>query len=111
MDHRQVLRKRLRECRRSLSPLVLQQADRLVAEFILAQLWFFAAKKIGFYWAMGGEISLQLLMEKTLRLPKTCYLPVCLAAEKSLQFVSYQQGDILLPNRYHIPEPQQPRPS
>ena len=105
MMNPQAIRNHLRVLRQSLSPAVLQKTEILVTEYILSQSWFLEAEKIGFYWAMGAEVSLQLLMEKALEIGKTCYLPVCLEAEQSLSFVSYKKGDILLPNRYRIPEP------
>lgn len=103
--NRSSLRSELRGLRQSLAAPVLQQASEGLSAYIAKQAWFLSAQCVGFYIAVGGEINLQPVLEKSLDLEKTCYLPVCIESEQALTFVPYRLGDPLMPNRYHILEP------
>lgn len=67
---------------------------------------FIHARRIAAYLAVNGEISLQAVIDMALAMNKEVYLPVLLPFMAGrLWFARYRHGDILIRNRYGIPEP------
>ncbi|MES2858112.1 MAG: 5-formyltetrahydrofolate cyclo-ligase [Pseudomonadota bacterium] len=100
---RHVLRRELRERRRSLPAAIRIRAAELLSDRLLALPFAPASGHVGGYWAMDGEIGLHAWQ---LRLPpplRYC-LPV-LHEDDRLRFAAWRPGDALVTNRYGIPEP------
>jgi len=97
----------LREQRRGLSSeqqrIAALRLDRIVGRSLL----FRRSRHIAFFLANDGELDPQFLMHRAWRMGKLCYLPVITPA-KSLWFAGYEHGDVLMPNRFGIPEPARP---
>lgn len=75
-----------------------QLADRIVGSPIYQH-----SHHIAVYWAVGGEISVEPLIERAWQAGKQCYLPV--VRHQSLIFVPYDQNTLMHKNRFGIPEP------
>jgi 5-formyltetrahydrofolate cyclo-ligase len=58
---------------------------------------------VAVYCAVGGEISVEPLIERAWQAGKQCYLPV--VRHQSLIFVPYDQNTLMHKNRFGIPEP------
>lgn len=99
---RDLLRIRLRKQRSDQSPTSRMQAAEAVAQHLLADPAF-APGYVAGYWAMGGEVPLHVLQMR-LRPDQVWCLP-CLEAGGRLSFAPWRPGDLLLPNRFGIPEP------
>jgi 5-formyltetrahydrofolate cyclo-ligase len=100
----QQLRARLRESRERLGA-----AERIgAAQSVLGSLEqlpeFLVAINIAGYWAVRGEVPLNLVYARTRAREQRYHLPI-LQSDKSLKFAAWQAGDSLQPNRYGIPEP------
>jgi len=102
--NRDALRKRLREQRAAMSA-----AERIAAaQALVAQLEqvpeFMTDRRIGGYWAVGGEVPLMGLMGGLRARDQEYCLPV-VGAARQLHFAAWRPGDAIAPNRYGIPEP------
>ena len=100
----QQLRARLREAREKLGA-----AERIgAAQSVLASLEqlpeFLVDKAVAGYWAVRGEVPLNLVYARTRSREQTYHLPI-LTNEKSLVFAPWQNGDAVTINRYGISEP------
>lgn len=100
----QQLRVRLRESRERLSAAEKIGAAQSVLDSLEQLPEFLVDINIAGYWAVRGEVPLNLVFART-RAREQCYhLPV-LQSDKSLKFAAWQTGDSVRPNRYGIPEP------
>jgi len=102
--NRDALRKRLREQRAAMSA-----AERIAAaQALVVQLEqvpeFMTDRRIGGYWAVGGEVPLMGLMGGLRARDQEYCLPV-VGAARQLHFAAWRPGDAIAPNRYGIPEP------
>lgn len=61
---------------------------------------------IGCYYGKDDEFNCEPIIKLILKDQKKCFLPVICNDDKNLDFVSYQENDALVFNRYHILEPQ-----
>ena len=100
----QQLRTRLREAREKLGA-----AERIgAAQAVLASLEslpeFLVDKAIAGYWAVRGEVPLNLVYARTRSREQTYHLPI-LTEHKALVFAPWQNGDAVTINRYGISEP------
>jgi 5-formyltetrahydrofolate cyclo-ligase len=100
----QQLRARLRESRERLGA-----AERIgAAQGVLGSLEqlpeFLVDINIAGYWAVRGEVPLNLVYARTRTREQRYQLPI-LQPDKSLKFAAWQFGEELHPNRYGIPEP------
>lgn len=103
-DPRNTLRAQLTERRKLLKPAEriaaaqgLRRSLELLPEFLVDE-------HIGGYWAHAGELPLNLAIAPLASRGQRLYLPV-IGAARSLQFVPWQTGEPVQPNRYGIPEP------
>lgn len=104
----QQLRTRLREAREKLGA-----AERIgAAQGVLASLEqlpeFLVDQRVAGYWAVRGEVPLNLVYARTRSRQQNYHLPV-LTEEKSLVFASWENGDAVTVNRYGISEPSDAR--
>lgn len=100
----QQLRTRLREAREKLGA-----ADRIgAAQGVLESLEqlpeFLVDQRIAGYWAVRGEVPLNLVYARTRSREQTYHLPI-LNEKKALIFAPWQNGDAVRINRYGISEP------
>lgn len=100
----QQLRTRLREAREKLGA-----AERIgAAQAVLASLEslpeFLVNTAIAGYWAVRGEVPLNLVYARTRSREQTYHLPI-LTEHKALIFAPWQNGDGVTINRYGISEP------
>ncbi len=104
----QQLRKRLRESRERLSA-----AERIgAAQNILASLEqlpeFLVDIHLAGYWAVRGEVPLNLVYARTRAREQIYHLPI-LRDDKTLAFAPWKNGDAVSINRYGISEPEATR--
>jgi len=100
------LRKRNRELRAGLDPATLEQAARSLVERIGSLPEYAQAGRIAAYFAVNGEISLELVIEQALLQGKQIFLPNL--DTQSLRFSPYFQQQKMRINRYKLPEPDVP---
>ncbi len=106
MTTRADIRQALRAQRRALDPKQRHQSSIKLAQHLVQQHWFRASGHIACYLANDGELDLAPLIERIAAMRKACYLPVLSSGrDKRLWFAPYTPGDMLIPNRYGIPEP------
>ena len=104
VNDRDALRARLRLQRTALTPALRIAAASGLAATLEQLPEFLIDARIAGYWAVGGELPLNIA---TARLPARAqryHLPV-LAAGRRLRFAPWQLGAELRPNRFGIPEP------
>lgn len=104
-DAATALRKNLRQQRRALSPEQQTAAALSLDRHLTAMGLLYRHRDIAFYVASDGEIDPHRFLQRALAMGVRCYLPV-LHANTTLRFVRYRQGEVLIPNRFGIPEPQ-----
>ena len=98
------LRRELQQKRKALHPTAqATSANRLLLQ-IRHLPCYKRAKNVGFFFARGGELSPEMVLQVALRQSKRCYLP-CLTSKKTLVFRLYQDSTKLIVNRFNIPEP------
>ena len=103
---KQLIRDRIREQRRRLSPRQQRLAADNLSRRLHAQLFFQRARVVAFYLANDGEIDPTPLMGRALKAGKTVCLPVLDPHRPGhLVFVPWKPGGRLQPNRFGIPEP------
>ena len=93
--------------RYSLSQRELTQKAYQLASLVIQRPEFIFSRYIAGYWPNNGEINpLPLMHYASAVLKKRCYLPVLNSySDGNLEFVEYQEGEDLIPNRFGIPEP------
>lgn len=90
---------------RSLIPVSYRQEAALKAAALFSQLSLFKqSKHIACYLATQDEFDGSFLLESIWEAQKNAYIPI-IKKEHTLQFVRYQPGEALQPNRYTILEP------
>ena len=76
----------------------------MVAQHLAKLPLFQQSHHIACYCAYEDEMDTQPIIRTIWDTNKICYLPV-LTEEKTLDFVHYDEGDLLLPNQFSILEP------
>lgn len=105
---KKLLRKQMRQRRRSLSPVQLKQAARALYRSLVVSKEFRHSKRVTFTLARDGEISPHLLLKEALRRGKHCYLPVMSRfGEDKLHFrrITADFKGLRAFNTFAIPEP------
>ena len=106
MNSRQLIRKQMREQRRSLSAHERECYSQLLAKRFAKNHLFRNSKHIAFYIANDGELDLWPLMQIAWEMKKHCYLPILSPPfQQHLYFAAYRIGDSLTLNQFAIPEP------
>jgi 5-formyltetrahydrofolate cyclo-ligase len=104
---KQLLRRRCRDIRQSLSlPAQLQAQAALVAH-IQSLTVYRQARHIALYHALPGELDLSPLLHTALKNHIACYLPH-INPDKTLSFLPITTSTRMRTNGYHIPEPDVP---
>lgn len=98
-----VLRKRHRDLRASLSTTAQEQAGKSLCERLSSLPEYRRAKRIATYFAVSGEISLEPLIDLALSQGKLIFLPNL--DRQLLRFSPYFHQQKMRINRYKLPEP------
>lgn len=105
-NNRKQLRQAIRTRRQILSVAEQQSASFDLAKTIISSSVFQSSQKIAAYIATQGEIDPMPLLKIATQQGKQCYLPILdWQHEHQLCFMAYTPSDLLIPNRYKIPEP------
>ncbi len=100
------LRQQLRQARRTLSASYRRRAAEQAARRLAGLSYFRNARRIAAYLATDGELDPMPLVERAWAMGKRVYLPVLLpVGARRLWFAPWEPDDLLLRNRYGIPEP------
>lgn len=103
---RQLLRRRLRDCRRRLDQHQRAEFTHTICSRILRHQAFKTAKHIGFYSAFDGEIDLTALLLRGRDMGKQVYLPVLPdGVFHKIRFAPCFDDSPFRLNRFGIPEP------
>ncbi len=104
------LRRKMRKCRRELSPLQQRQAARRLYRRVVRSNVFRFSRRLAFTMAHDGEIDPALLLQEAQRRGKECYLPVLNPMDENrLHFKRWRRGHSLQKNQYGIGEPRHGR--
>jgi 5-formyltetrahydrofolate cyclo-ligase len=98
------LRTRLREARAKLGAAERIGAAQGVVQSLEQLAEFLVDKAVAGYWAVRGEVPLNLVYARTRSREQTYHLPI-LTDKKTLVFAPWQSGDEVTINRYGISEP------
>jgi 5-formyltetrahydrofolate cyclo-ligase len=102
----QLLRRTIREMRRSLSVESHREYSRAICHQIINSSQFRRASTIALYLPHDGEIDLQPLISEAWSRNKRCYLPVLSPfSENRLWFAPLEPGERMVFNRFGISEP------
>lgn len=97
------LRQHVKSRRDALSSAHQQAAAHALAQRIIATPSYQRSQHIAAYWAVGGEISVQPLIDDAWNKGKQCYLPVING--QTMIFVAYAPTTEMTTNGFNIPEP------
>jgi 5-formyltetrahydrofolate cyclo-ligase len=97
------LRKRNRALRAELDATTLDHAARDLGKRICSMPEYLQAGRIAAYFAVNGEISLELVIDQALAQRKQIYLPNL--DHKALRFAPYSYQQKMRINRFKLPEP------
>ena len=105
-DGRQKLRQYCQQQRHELSPDERLFAANAVTKLFVKTPLFTTSQKFAFYIANKGEIDPHPILQFALDAGKQCYLPVLhLNKPGHLNYVAYQNADLLKKNKFGIQEP------
>lgn len=99
-----LLRSRLRQQRRDLSPSHQKRAALALSHRLFNLPLVQRARHVALYWPCDGEISLLPLLKRLQQAGKHCYLPVIKRAS-SMHFVRVTPQSKFIKNTFGIPEP------
>ncbi len=100
----QQLRTRLREAREKLGAAERIAAAQGVLSSLESLPEFLVDMAVAGYWAVRGEVPLNLVYARTRSREQAYHLPI-LTDKKTLAFAPWQNGDAVTINRYGISEP------
>lgn len=104
MESKKEIRKRILECRDSLTMEERTRGDILITERILGHQWFYRAEEILGFVNYGSEISTMELLEVALKRNQKLYLPkIC--ADGDMRFYRVRKLEELQPGYRGIREP------
>ena len=105
MTEREELRAGLRTQRQGLAPAERIAAASAVAATLAQLPEFLIDTRVAGYWAVAGEVPLNVALAALIARGQTYHLPVLMRG-RTLRFAPWRLGIELAPNRYGIPEPQ-----
>jgi 5-formyltetrahydrofolate cyclo-ligase len=106
MPDYQALRQSIRKQRRALPQATARSCAVQLAQHACTHPLLRNSRHIATYLAADGEIDPSPLMDCLWSMGRTLYLPVLVPfAHGKLWFARYRPGDVLVKNRYGIPEP------
>ncbi len=89
-----------------LSPAERKQAANGLCKQLITSPLFLRSQRIACYFANDGEVELQPIINRIWWMKKECYLPIISQlTHNQLGFVRYLENEMLVTNRYNIPEP------
>lgn len=106
-DRRRALREQMSQRRRALPPPARMAAAQGLRRTLEKLPEYLTDQRVAGYWAMGGELPLNLVLPPLFAREQRFLLPL-LAKGHTLQFAPWRAGDAVAPNRYGIPEPVAP---
>ncbi|HET6431178.1 5-formyltetrahydrofolate cyclo-ligase [Dyella sp.] len=101
---RRELRQRLAERRRALTPQQRIAAAQGLRRSLEQLPEYHTDARVAGYWAVNGELALNLVIPPLLARGQQFLLPV-LGSGRQLRFAPWQAGEAVEPNRHGIPEP------
>lgn len=101
---RRELRQRLAERRKALTPQQRIAAAQGLRRSLEQLPEYHTDARVAGYWAVNGELALNLVIPPLLARGQQFLLPL-LGAERQLRFAPWSAGDAVEPNRHGIPEP------
>ncbi|MFK2902894.1 5-formyltetrahydrofolate cyclo-ligase [Dyella ginsengisoli] len=101
---RRELRQRLTERRKALTPQQRIAAAQGLRHSLEQLPEYHTDTRVAGYWAVNGELALNLVIPPLLARGQQFLLPL-LGAERQLRFAPWNAGDAVEPNRHGIPEP------
>jgi 5-formyltetrahydrofolate cyclo-ligase len=106
MKQHNEIRRALCQQRRRLDAPTRMQAARALCQQIITNNTFKRAQHIAAYWAVGGEMALDAIIQAAWAQHKTVYLPVLAPWRVNrLYFMPYRPATPMHRNRFGIPEP------
>ncbi len=105
---RRELRQRLTERRKALTPQQRIAAAQGLRRSLEQLPEYHTDARVAGYWAVNGELALNLVIPPLLARGQQFLLPL-LSAERQLRFAPWSAGEPVEPNRHGIPEPVQVR--
>ena len=105
MKNKNLIRKRLKEKRSSLSNNYCSAYEKSISKIVLSFIQKHNSLKIGLYVSFGNEVRTMELIEKILSLKKEVYLPVQDFINETLIFRQYTKDSELIKNQNKILEP------
>lgn len=105
---RRELRQRLTERRKALTPQQRIAAAQGLRRSLEQLPEYHTDARVAGYWAVNGELALNLVIPPLLARGQQFLLPL-LGAERQLRFAPWSAGEPVEPNRHGIPEPVQVR--
>ncbi len=101
---RRELRQHLTERRKALTPQQRIAAAQGLRRSLEQLPEYHTDARVAGYWAVNGELALNLVIPPLLARGQQFLLPL-LGAERQLRFAPWRTGDAVEPNRHGIPEP------
>ncbi len=101
---RRELRQHLTERRKALTPQQRIAAAQGLRRSLEQLPEYHTDARVAGYWAVNGELALNLVIPPLLARGQQFLLPL-LGAERQLRFAPWSAGDAVEPNRHGIPEP------
>jgi 5-formyltetrahydrofolate cyclo-ligase len=98
------LRQYYRAQRTAITKQYREEAAQAAVSLLQSFQPFLRSQKVACYFPVENEFDSRPLIDAILKLNKLCYLPV-LDENQFLYFVQYGADDLLVPNRFNIPEP------
>ena len=105
MKNKNLIRKKLKEKRSSLSNHYCSAYEKSISKIVLSFIQKNNSLKIGLYVSFGNEVRTMELIEKILSLKKEVYLPVQNFINETLIFRQYTKDSELIKNQNKILEP------
>ena len=108
-QQKQVIRKQMRQLRRSLTEQMQRQAAQNLLLQLQQQPFFQQAQCLAVYLAQDGELSMEPLIHYGWKINKQMFLPVCRPFNQAqLWFSKFHPNTRLKANKFTIPEPESP---
>jgi 5-formyltetrahydrofolate cyclo-ligase len=104
-DH-SLIRRRIREQRRALTPKQQESNSNAISKTLVCSRLFRNSNNIGVYLETDGEIAVSQLLPLIKKSGKKSHLPALRSTSQNrLWFSEFKPGDKLITNKYGIPEP------
>lgn len=102
-ERKSILRTQLRKQRKTITAQHQHLAAQSLCARVQASTIFSQAKRISSYWPVAGEMDVRALKTSHLGKSKAWFLPR--VDGQTMNFLAWQQDNVLQPNQWGIPEP------